>query len=76
MVAKVAKFQTLSFSGYQGCEGHKGCRFSDCHFQDIKAARVAKVAKFQTLSFSEYQGYEGCKGSKVSDFIIFRLSRL
>ena len=28
-VVKVAKFQTLSFSGYQGCESCKGCKVSD-----------------------------------------------
>ena len=89
-VAKVAIFQTLSFSG---C---RNCRISDFiifrtsrlrglerlqnfrldHFQDIKVARIGKFAKFQTLSFPKYQGFEGCKGCKISDSIILRIPRL
>ena len=76
-VANVAKFQTLSFSGYQACGGLERLQnFGLYHCLDIKFARVAKVAKFQTLSFLGYQGCEGCKGCKISDFIIFRISRL
>ena len=71
-VAKVAKFETLSFSGCQSCEGFKGCKVSDYHFQDIKVVRVPKVANFESLLFS---GYHCCKGCLVSVFIIFRISR-
>ena len=74
-VAEVAKFQTLSSSGYHIKVAKVGrvTKFQSYHFQDIKVARVAEVANFQTLSIS---GYQGCEGCKISDFIIFRMSRL
>ena len=83
-VTKGAEFHTLSFSGYQGCEGWKVSgliifrlqSFRLHHSQDIKVVRVAKVARIQTSSFLGYQGCDGSKGCKVSDFIILKISRL
>ena len=66
-VLRVAKFQTLSSSGYHIKVARVGrvTKFQSYHFQDIKVARVAEVANFQTLSFPGYQGCEGCKSCKV-----------
>ena len=57
-VVRVAKFQTLSSSGYHIKVAMVGMvtKFQSYHFQDIKVATVAEVANFQTLSFSGYQG--------------------
>ena len=69
-VANAAKFQTLAFSGYQDCEGCKGCKISDfiifripglqrlqsSSLYHFQDIKVARVPKFQTLSFSGYQG--------------------
>ena len=52
--------QDLSLSGYSSCECCKSHKILDCHFQDVKVARVAKVASYQTLLFSGYQGRKGC----------------
>ena len=69
-VARVAKFQTLSFFWISRLRGLQRLQsFILYHFQDIK---VEWVGKFHTLSFS---GYQGCEGCKFSDFIIFRISR-
>ena len=73
-VAEVAKFQTLSSSGYHIKVAKVGrvTKFQSYHFQDIKVARVAEVGNFQTLSFSGYQGCESCKSCEVPDFRHFQ----
>ena len=48
MVGKVAKFQTLFFSEYEGSEVRNVCkveRIRVYHFQDFQDIKVANVAK-------------------------------
>ena len=46
--AKVAKFQTLSFSGYQSCKGWKGCKISD-----FIVFRISKLQNFRLYHFKD-----------------------
>ena len=72
-VAKFAKFQTLSSSGYHIKVARVGTvtKFQSYHFQDIKVARVAKVAKFQTFVIFRISAFQGLQ--RLQSFRLVRL---
>ena len=50
-VAKVAKFQTLSFSRYQGCEVCKSWKVSD--FIVFRASGLQRLQNFRLYHFQD-----------------------
>ena len=60
---KVAKFQTSSFSLYQGWEGCKGCKISD--FINL---RIPELQRLQSLRLYHF---EEIKVVRVSFYLIF-----
>ena len=85
-VAIVAKFETLSFSGYQGCESCKGWKISDFIFFSISTLRGLqrlqnfrlyhshdiKVARVARLQNLTLYRFQDIKVSKVAKVARFQ----
>ena len=65
-VGKVARFQTLSFSGYQGCDGSKGCKVSD--FMILKISRLRGLHRLQEFKLYHFQDIKVARVPKVAAF--------
>ena len=59
-VAKVAKFQTLSFSGDQSCQG--------CKISDFIVLRISRLRGLQRLQNFRLDHFQDIKVEKVAKF--------
>ena len=87
-VPKVAKFQTSSFSGYQGCEGFKVSNFIIFGMSSLRAfqrlqsfplshfpdIKVARIAKVENFILYHFQDSKAARVPKVARFQILSFS--